>query len=87
MSTNLDPHVYALRRTAIASCFVPGDDLRVYFQDFDGCIREVRYKYGVGYLGGNKDSVIEKADDVKYHGPLAVAESQDSSQQVCPPIS
>ena len=86
MSTKLDPHVYALRRTAIASCYVPGEDLRVYFQDFDGYIRQVEYKYGKGYLGGDKSSIIESANDVKYHGPMAVAASEDPSQQAFAPF-
>lgn len=86
LSAGAAKSVYALRRTAIASCFIPGDDLRVYFQDFDGYVREVRYQYGVGYLGGNKNSIIESADDVKYHGPLAVVASQDPSQQVIVPF-
>ena len=73
---------YALRRTAIASCFVPGKDLRVYFQDFDGYIRQIEYKYAVGYLGGDKKSVIAEADDVKYYGPLAVVASQNPSEEV-----
>ena len=86
MSTNLDPHVYAIRRTAIAGVRVPDQGVRVYFQDFDGHIREVQYKYAVGYLGGDKGSIIQSADYVKYHGPLAAVVSKNTEQSVMTPL-
>ena len=78
----MNSQTYALRRTSIAACFVPGDDLHIIFQDLDGQIREVWYKYGVGYLGGNKASVIPSCRDTKYNGPLAVVASEVASQRV-----
>ncbi|KAG6986700.1 hypothetical protein G7Y79_00073g097990 [Physcia stellaris] len=70
MSTNMDPSTYCLRRGGVAAVRTPIGE-KTFFQDFDGKIRETRYEYAKGYLGGDKGSVIAAARGAKYHTPLA----------------
>ena len=86
-ATNLPPRVSLLRRGSIACANVIGVGVFIFFQDFDGYIRETQYIKG--YKGGTKESRIEIADDVKFHGPLAAVEGKNSDAVVryCRPLS
>lgn len=81
--TNLPPHVSFLRRGALACANVPKVGVFIFFQDFDGFIRETQYIFAnKAYRGGDKASRIMIADDMKYHGPLAAVQSNNSDALV-----
>lgn len=81
MSTNMDPSTYCLRRGGVAAVRTPIGE-KTFFQDFDGKIRETRYEYAKGYLGGDKGSVIAAASDAKYHTPLAAFSTPTATNAV-----
>ena len=81
-ATNLPPHVSFLRRGSLAAANVIGVGIFIFFQDFDGFIRETQYIKG-SYRGGTRDMRIKIADDVKFRGPLAAVEGKNSDAIVC----